>query len=141
MNYYYGRFIKHGSDYPDIKVRLFNRNTATWDDRLVHETLNITPGQPRRLLKGYLLHYSYYYFKEHLAKINQYTTLAAANYFKQGKKAPVYKIIFSPWFTFVQSYIFKRGFLDGMHGFILAIMHAYATFSRYVKLWELYKLK
>jgi glycosyltransferase involved in cell wall biosynthesis len=137
FNYYYGRFIRHGADYPDKKIRLFNRTNTRWDEKEVHETLNIDPGQHITNLKGHLLHYTYYRFEEHITKINYYTSLAAQDYFRRGKKASVFKIIFSPLNTFIQSYILKRGFLDGLHGFTLAIMHAYATFARYVKLWEL----
>jgi len=117
---------------------LFNRSTASWDDKHVHETLVIEPGQKTTLLNGHLLHYTYERFEEHVLKINYYTNLAAQEHFRRGKKAPVYKIVFSPLATFIQSYILKRGFLDGMHGFILATMHAYAAFTRYVKMWEMY---
>ncbi|OQP50635.1 hypothetical protein A4H97_01995 [Niastella yeongjuensis] len=137
FNYYYGKFIRHGADYPDKKIRLFNRANTHWDEKDVHETLVIAPGQKTTALKGHLLHYTYYRVEEHISKINYYTNLAAQDYIKRGKKASIFKIIFSPLMTFIQSYIFKRGFLDGLHGFILAIMHAYAAFARYVKLWEL----
>jgi glycosyltransferase involved in cell wall biosynthesis len=137
FNYYYGKFIRHGADYPDRKIRLFNRTNTHWDEKHVHETLVIAPGQKTTILNGHLLHYTYYRFEEHIVKINYYTNLAAQDYFRRGKKASIFKIIFSPFSAFIQSYIFKRGFLDGLHGFILAIMHAYAAFARYVKLWEL----
>jgi glycosyltransferase involved in cell wall biosynthesis len=138
FNYYYGKFIRHGADYPDKKIRLFNRTNTRWDEKDVHETLLIDPAQKTTLLKGHLLHYTYYRVEEHILKINYYTNLAAQDYFKRGKKASIFKIIFSPLNTFIQSYLLKRGFLNGLHGFILAIMHAYAAFARYVKLWELY---
>jgi len=137
FNYYYGKFIKHGADYPDKKIRLFNKTSTHWDEKDVHETLVIGPDQKITALKGHLLHYTYYRVEEHILKINYYTNLAAQDYIKRGKKASVFKIVFSPLSTFIQSYILKRGFLDGLHGFILAIMHAYAAFARYVKLWEL----
>jgi len=137
FNYYYGKFIRHGSDYPDKKIRLFNRANTHWDEKDVHETLVLGPNQKITVLKGHLLHYTYYRVEEHILKINYYTTLAAQDYIKRGKKASIFKIVMSPLSTFIQSYILKRGFLDGMHGFILAIMHAYAAFARYVKLWEL----
>lgn len=137
FNYYYGKFIRHGADYPDKKIRLFNKTNTHWDEKDVHERLVIGPNQKTYALKGHLLHYTYYRVEEHILKINYYTNLAAQDYIKRGKKASIFKIVFSPLSTFIQSYILKRGFLDGLHGFILAIMHAYAAFARYVKLWEL----
>lgn len=141
LNYYYGKFIKHGAEYPDKKIRLFNRREVHWDERPVHETLHVQPGLHHKQLKGHLLHYTYYRFEEHILKSNMYTTLAAQDYFRRGKKAPAYKIIFSPLVAFVQSYFIKRGFLDGMHGLVLAVMNAHASFMRYVKLWEMNSVK
>jgi glycosyltransferase involved in cell wall biosynthesis len=138
FNYYYGKFIRHGAEYPDKKIRLFNRTTTRWDDKFVHETLIIAEGQETTILKGHLLHYTYYHFEEHIKKVNYYTSLAAQDYYRRGKKAPVYKILFSPLVAFIQAYILKRGFMDGMHGFILAVTHAYGAFVKYVKVWEIY---
>ncbi|WEK36730.1 MAG: glycosyltransferase family 2 protein [Candidatus Pseudobacter hemicellulosilyticus] len=138
LSSYYGRFIRHGDENPDRKIRLFNRHTVRWGQQRVHETLDMPAGTPVTLLKGWLLHYPYYRFSEHHRKLDSYTSLTALDYFERGKKAPVYKILFSPWWTFMQSYFFKLGLLDGMHGFVLAVMRAHASFSRYVKLWDLH---
>lgn len=138
LSNYYGRFIRHGDENPDRKIRLFNRKEVRWGHQRVHETLDIPPGTPETLLKGWLLHYPYYRFSEHHKKLDNYTTLTALDYFERGKKAPLYKILFSPWVAFMQSYFFKLGLLDGMHGFILAVMRAHASFTRYVKLWDLH---
>lgn len=141
LNYYYGRFIRHGLEFPDIKVRLFHKEQARWADQLVHETLQLPPAVKRVHLNGLLLHYSYYTFEEHILKANKYTTLAARNYFRNGRKASRMKILLSPVFTFFRAYFFKRGFLDGKHGFVLAVMHAHGSFVKYVKLWELHHNK
>lgn len=139
LNYYYGKFIRHGLEYPDIKIRLFSRQEVTWQEELVHERLHLPPGLKTRRLNGHLLHYTYYRFEEHILKANKYTTLAAQYYVDNGKRPSLLKIVGSPVFTFVQAYLFKAGFLDGAHGFVLAIMHAHAAFVKYVKLWELHR--
>jgi hypothetical protein len=36
-------------------------------------------------------------------------------------------------------YILKRGFLDGMQGFILCVVSSAYVFTKYAKLWELQK--
>lgn len=138
LSNYYGRFIRHGAENPDVKVRIFNRKEVRWGLQRVHETLEIPPGTPETKLKGWLLHYPYYKFSEHHRKLESYTTLTALEYFEKGKKASLHKIIFSPWVAFMQAYFFKLGLLDGLHGFILAVMRAHASFTRYVKLWDLH---
>lgn len=137
LNFYYGKFLYHGFEYPDYKIRLFPKSKVRWNDELVHETLQLSPGVTQKRLKGHLLHYTYYQIQEHVAKANKYTTLGAELNFNRGKKSSWFKILFSPLTTFVQAYIFKRGFLDGGHGFILAVFHAYGAFMKYTKLWQL----
>jgi len=38
-----------------------------------------------------------------------------------------------PAWTFVKSYFFQRGFLDGLEGLIIAYMAAFYTFLKYSK--------
>lgn len=141
LNYYYGKFLRHGVEYPDYKIRLFPKSKVRWNDELVHETLILSPEVPQNRLKGHLLHYTYFTIQEHVAKANKYTNLGAELNYKKGKKASWFKIIFGPLATFLQAYIFKRGFLDGGHGFIVAAMHAYGAFMKYTKLWQMYNEK
>lgn len=137
LNYYYGKFLHHGHEYPDYKIRLFPKTTVRWNDELVHETLLVPDGLPQKRLKGHLLHYTYFTIQEHVTKANKYTNLSAELNYKKGKKASWFKILFGPLATFVQAYILKGGFLDGGHGFIVAVFHAYGTFMKYTKLWQL----
>jgi len=37
-------------------------------------------------------------------------------------------------------FMLKAGFLDGLHGFILAVFSSAYVFTKYCKLWELNKL-
>lgn len=139
LNYCYGKFLRHGAGYPDNKIRLFPKNQVRWNDDLVHEGLTITgdPGITR--LGGRLLHYTYNGIYEHIRKANTYTTLAAKNGSLKGKRVSWFKIVAGPPFAFVQAYVLKGGFLDGPHGFVAAVIHAFVTFMKYVKLWELEK--
>lgn len=38
---------------------------------------------------------------------------------------------------FVKMYLLRRGFLDGIQGFILAVVSSAYVFVKYAKLWEL----
>ena len=139
LNYYYGKFLKHGVEYPDYKIRIFPKSNVQWNNELVHETLLVPPGITKTRLKGHLLHYTYFHIREHVAKANKYTDLGAALNKEQGKSASWFKILFSPLSSFIRAFVIKRGFLDGRHGFVVAIMHAYGTFLKYIKLWEITK--
>ena len=39
------------------------------------------------------------------------------------------------FWTFVRTYFFRAGFLDGPEGFLVARYHAQTTFYRYMKAW------
>ena len=138
LNNFFGKFARHGLEYPDHKVRLFNRQQVRWNNSPVHEGLEGLPGdKTTTLLPGYLYHYSYDDIETYLAKFNNYTTLAAESLYQRGKRAGVIKLVFSPWFTFVKGYIFRGGFRQGLHGFLLASLAAYYVLIKYAKLWRL----
>ncbi len=139
LNYYYGRFLRHGIDYPDRKVRLFPRRAARWNGSPVHESLDVSEPLPVTRLDGHLLHYTYLRIEEHVAKANRYSTLAAQDAYARGKRPSLAKMLLGPIATFVRSYVVKRGFLDGLHGLLLAALHAHATFLKHVKLWDLHR--
>ena len=73
-------------------------------------------------------------------KMQRYAILGAEKYYRQGKKATWFKIKLSPFFTFINYYFFKLGFLDGREGYIIARMTAWYTFLKYARLKELNKL-
>lgn len=138
---YCGRWIKHGGWYPDVKIRLFNRKNALWQGDFVHETLVLQPNTTITHLNENILHYTFHTIEEHVAQVNKYSTLSAEEKFKKRKRSGLIKLLFSPLFTFLQMYIFKLGFLDGMQGFFIAVISAYARFLRYAKLWMMHTSK
>ncbi len=138
LNYYYNGFVKHGTDTPTPKVRLFNKTQVKWNDKEVHEGIVLPEGEKIKKLDGYFLHYSYPSIFYHIQKANNYTTLSAEELNKRGKKNYLLKIIFSPPINFFISYIIRLGFLDGTKGFILAKFSAHGSFVKYAKLWEIH---
>lgn len=136
---YFGRFMKHGAERPSYKRRLFDKRYVKWNHNLVHEALVIPDGQPVIKLKGVIEHYSYLTIEQYISKANFYTTLGARELRIKGKKNYFFKMLFSPGFVFFDNYFLKAGFLDGFHGFIIAIFNARTNFLKYVKLWELYR--
>ena len=133
--------MKYGEWGTDHHIRLFNRTTVLWDDAPVHEKLMLPLNVSVKELKGFVLHYTMKDIDDYSRKMRNYAMLNAEKYFQQGKKASWFKIRCSPTFTFLNYYIFKRGFLDGYLGYISARMTAYYTFLKYVKLKELNKNK
>ncbi|MBI5019879.1 MAG: glycosyltransferase family 2 protein [Ignavibacteriales bacterium] len=132
--YFLGKWIKHCGWYPGYVVRLFKREKVRFDDSQVHEKVNIGGATGR--LKHDLLHYTDDTLYHYMEKFNRYTTLATRDMKKSGKIFSLYDIIVRPPYLFFKMFILRRGFLDGMHGFILSIMSANYVFVKYAKLRE-----
>jgi glycosyltransferase involved in cell wall biosynthesis len=137
LNWYYGKFVRHGLEHPDRKVRLFPRGKVRWNESLVHEGLVFSEPLPVTRLDGHLLHYTYARVEEHVAKANRYTTLAAEDAHRRGVRPSLAKALLSPLAVLVKAYLLRLGFLDGRHGLVLAVLHANAAFLKAVKLWDL----
>ncbi|MCU1263386.1 MAG: glycosyl transferase, family 2 [Bryobacterales bacterium] len=131
MAQYLGRWIRHGGWYPDRKVRLFDRRKARWTGEFVHESVRVDGkvGQ----LQGNILHFTCDSLSEHLRTMDRYTTLAAREVIARGRTASMSHLIFDPAWTFIRTYVFQRGFLDGFQGFTIAWMAALYTFLKYAK--------
>jgi len=136
---YCGKFIRHGSWYPDVKIRLFDRRIAHWGGTNPHDKVVLQENIQVEHLKGDILHYSYHTVSEHVIQNNKLSTLAAESLFSNGKKTNLLNIIFRPWWAFLVSYIFRAGFLDGLFGFVIAIQIAHMTFLKHLKLYMLFK--
>lgn len=134
---YCGQWIKHSGWYPELKLRLFNRNLAHWTGDYVHETLEIDHKGKIPVLPGHCYHYSYYSIEEHINQANNFSTLAAQELKRKNRSPGFFRILFKPPFKFIQMYFFKLGFLDGFYGFCIAMISAYTVFLKYAKLYQL----
>jgi hypothetical protein len=47
------------------------------------------------------------------------------------------QLIVRPTWVFIRMYVIKRGFMDGVEGFILSVLSSCYVFTKYAKLWEL----
>jgi glycosyltransferase involved in cell wall biosynthesis len=133
--FYLGKWIKHGSWYPDYKIRLFNRQQGRWAGLEVHEYWQ--PAGRCEKLGGDLLHYSYKNLADHLHKMNNLTTQAAREMQQKGVKPYLRNILGRPCGKFLKSYFIQAGFLDGFTGLIIALLGSYYVLLKYLKLWEL----
>lgn len=134
---YCGKWIHHSGWYPDTKVKMFNRTKDDWQGE-VHEKPTVELSTVKKL-KGDLLHYSYHSVSDHVKRTDGYSTLGAKELFEKRKKASLLKLLFNPWLKFNKMYFIKLGFLDGMAGFTIALITAYGTFLKYIKLYYLSK--
>ena len=138
-NYFYGHWLRWGGQYPDWQTRLFRKGAGLYDDTEPHEGLIIT-GKLGTLVNP-LIHYTERRISDHFPKLNNYSSLAAAQRVQTCKRVHWYDLAFRPLVTFFQVYLRKQGFRDGIPGFIQAIFKSLYTFVKYAKVWELHQRK
>jgi hypothetical protein len=89
---------------------------------------------------GYLTapidHYTYRTLSEYVQRMDRYSTLAATELLKQGRRPGWVDLAARPALTFVRMFVAKAGFRDGMRGLLLAGCYASYTFFKYAKAWE-----
>ncbi|MDN3493432.1 glycosyltransferase family 2 protein [Winogradskyella bathintestinalis] len=142
FNNFCGQWIKHSDWYPNKKLRVFDRRKAQWKGINPHDNVQMNEvGSKIGHLKGDILHKTYQTYSEFNQKTEYFSTIAAKAYYKLGKKAPIWKIIWNPSWAFFKTYVLRLGFLDGFNGYIISVQTANITFLKYSKLRELRKAK
>lgn len=130
-SYYCGRFMRHSGWWPDHVRRLFRRGTARFSPVPVHESLETDRNVGR--LHHPIEHWSYRTMEQVLDKVNHYSSLSAPMVIQRGHRPTIMTAVLHGVSAFIRTYILRRGFLDGSHGFMLAVSNAEGSYYRYIK--------
>ncbi|MBI1864027.1 glycosyltransferase family 2 protein [Candidatus Woesebacteria bacterium] len=137
-DYIFGKEMKHGEFstygwFGNAKLlRLARKNAGKWK-RNVHEFWEIK-GETNSL-KNPILHYSHPDLKSFIDNIDSFSYFHSKALEKEGKQVSLLKIIIWPVGKFAYNYIFRLGFLDGLEGFIVAIIMSFHSFLAWTRLW------
>lgn len=71
-------------------------------------------------------------------ELNTVTSRDATSLAAKGQRATVWRLVFSPFWVFLQSYIGQKKWRSGIAGLVDAMFAAYEVFVRYAKLWEIH---
>jgi len=130
----FGKFIKYSGWSPDWVVRLYARDKMGYNDALVHEQVIVLQQVSLLKLDGNLLHFTFDNLSQYIRKTSLYISSWASQ--REGKKkSSLFKAVSHAFFRFIKMYFIKKGFLDGRHGLLLAILSANVVFTRYADLW------
>lgn len=128
-----GRWMRASGWYPDRVLRLFPRGRARFSDDRVHE--RVVFDGPVERLPGTLRHLSIPTLESALDKMNRYSTGRAQDLLARGRDGGLARAVGHGLWAFLRTFVFKRGFLDGRLGFVLAVVNAEASYYRYLKMW------
>ena len=130
-NYFLGKFLKKGGQYPDSTLRLYKNGDGRLPCKDVHEQaiVNGTVGN----LTSDLLHYADSSFSRYMLRNNRYTSIIA----NQLKNPAFFDYFFTkPISWFLLTYIRHKGFQDGFPGFVFSYFSALRFPAAYVKHYE-----
>ena len=147
-NLFLGKWMRASGWYPDHVLRYFRKGMGKFPCKHVHERLDLNGNAG--YLTGDLLHYTYRSFAEYFEKMDRYTSFEAAymsrlaheherfrlrGLLRGGPQRRSYLrslwwkyIPFKPVFRILLVYFARRGFLDGRHGFMLAVLSGVSDF-------------
>jgi len=134
-SFHLNKWIRHGGWYPDYQNRLFKRGLGKWVGGEVHEHLEISGVVVT--LEHDLQHFVFSGLSDQIDTNNEFSSLGAKDLKAKGESFSILKLVFRPMGKFLESYFWKRGFLDGAPGLIIALGAAQSLFLRYAKLWEM----
>lgn len=134
VSFYLGKQIKHCGWDKDRTLRLFNKNCGAFNDKPLHESVQIngTIG----LLNNPMLHFTYPTLSSHLEKIRRYAEIAAQTLSERGRKSSPCSAVLRGCLKFFKMYVLQLGFLDKKHGILLSMNSAWGVYCKYVLLWE-----
>ncbi|MEQ9996182.1 glycosyltransferase family 2 protein [Pectobacterium versatile] len=137
-NLFLGRFMKHSGWYPDKVIRLYANKRYKYNDNNVHESLDCGDA-PIQHLSGDLKHLTCRDFSAFQEKQLRYAVAWARERHEKGRSCRYSEIFTHSIFSFLKTWIFRAGFLDGKQGLLLALVNAQYTFNKYTALWSLNK--
>lgn len=138
-NWFLGRFLMKGGQYPDYTLRLYARGKGRLPQKDVHEQARVEG--KIGYMSAPLLHYPYRDFPSYINKWNRYNDLSAGQIKEQLKNSSFVKktmygigyLIIKPLHWFLTSYIRHKGFMDSWDGFIFSFFSALRFPISYLK--------
>ncbi|MEE9280837.1 MAG: glycosyltransferase family 2 protein [Myxococcota bacterium] len=135
ITFFLGVWHDRGEWSPDWQLRVFPRSRGHWTGRDPHDRVEVDgPVEP---LDGRIRHYNYRDLSDHIETIDRFSAHLAHEMRGEGIRFRVRDLLFRPLGRFLKGYVLRRGFLNGLPGFLVSVSTAYYVFMKYAKLWEL----
>lgn len=135
-DFLWGKKLQHAEVGNMWLLRLGRKDAGRWQGK-VHEMWKIHGSIQK--LRSPLYHYPHQTIAEFLQELNYYTTLRAKELYTQKVHTSFFSIIAYTKAKFILNYVIKLGFLDGIEGFVFALLMSFHSFLVRGKLWLLWQ--
>lgn len=140
-NVFLGHEFKYGGWY-HWSQHLFRRGKARYEGR-VHEKM-LVDGQTG-YLDADILHIPFDSISEFIDRQNRYTDLQAADIIDTEKDLSIknikYNLKIRPLKLFRKIYFKKKGYREGYHGLVFALLSSWVHFLKWAKVWEILRYR
>jgi len=134
-NFFLGRFLMKGGQYPDYTLRLYRRGKGRLPQKSVHEQA-IVDGKVGYLTHP-LTHIADPSLNRYLLRFGRYTDLIADELRESDTKATIpqciKQLLLLPSYWFLLTYVRHKGFMDSWQGFVFSFFSALRFPVSYVK--------
>lgn len=134
-DYFLGKWLNYGESAAIRLLRLGRKGTGEWKGKVdeVWEVRGI-----KKTLRTPLSHYSHPNLTQFLESINERSTLNSKRFYEVGKRMTFCEWL-KPGLKFFQNYFLRLGLLDGIHGFVFAVLMSFHSFLVRGKLYLIWK--
>ena len=135
-NHFLGHPIRFGPWMHDHCLRLFRRDVVRYVGNTDHAHAKLRSGSVG-VLRNHLIHYTCTSYEQYLPKLQRYAATQARLWHQQGRRTNIAQMLFRGPFRFLQGYVGRFGFLDGVAGLQVCALIAYLSYLKHARLWEL----
>lgn len=82
-------------------------------------------------------HRSFRCYSDLIRKMETYSTLAAQDMLKMGRRSHWWSPLSHGLWMFVRTYVLELGIIEGFDGFMISVLNAGGSFLKYAKLREM----
>ncbi len=135
FDYVWGKKMTHGELSQVKLLRLARKDDGKWHGK-VHETWRII-GKVEELSQP-LLHVPHQNIRQFVSDIDEYSTLRAEELREKKSSVSFLDILCYPMAKFIQNYVIRQGYKDGIPGILYALMMSFHSFLVRAKLYQLH---
>lgn len=136
LNHFMGHPIRFGPWKNDCCLRLFRRDLGRYVGLTDHAEVELSSGTVGRLRER-LTHYTCDSYAQYLPKIERYAEVQARIWQAAGRRVKLRHLLLRFQLRFLQGYLWRLGFLDGLAGLQVCFLVAYLSWLKQAYLWQL----
>lgn len=130
-------WIQHSGWYPASKIRLFQKEHFQYEEVGVHPRAILAQGKTEGHLTKDIIHKGYPDIEHFLASVNRQTTLEARKWIATNRKMSLGRALWRMIDRFPRRYVRKKGYKDGLYGFVIAFFDSFYQLMSYIKYLEM----